>query len=147
MKKISLLAALAVGILFITACGSSESASKKAESESAVSGEIHEAGLEVKGEFVTIAEKSLKENYHIDNFKIDMSSSTLKVFNSTDEKNAETGEEYKNVINGMAEYTYQDKIYNLNLMYSKTSKDSYKILFMDTNYDHELGIDIPLESD
>ena len=147
MNKYKLIATLAASVFIISACGSSETSSEEVASESAVSGEISEAELEVKGEFVTIAEKAIKESYGIDNFEIDISSNKLSVFNSTDEMNSETGEEYNNVINGMGEFTYQDNIYRFNILYSKTSEDSYQILFMDSDYNHDLGIDIPLDSD
>ena len=111
MNKYKLIATLAASVFIISACGSSETSSEEVASESAVSGEISEAELEVKGEFVTIAEKAIKESYGIDNFEIDISSNKLSVFNSTDEMNSETGEEYNNVINGMGEFTYQDNIY------------------------------------
>lgn len=140
MKKIRLALALSTSALLMTACGSEEVVK---ESSSVVS----ENTNEIKGEFVTIADKSLKDIYNIDNFKIDMSSDKLNVLRSPDDKNSETGEEYKNIITGMTEFTYQDKIYNLILIYSKTSEDAYKIISMTTNYNHDLGIDVPLESD
>lgn len=140
MKKIRLALALSTSALLMTACGSEEVVK---ESSSVVS----ENTNEIKGEFVTIADKSLKDIYNIDNFKIDMSSDKLNVLRSPDDKNSETGEEYKNIITGMTEFTYQDKIYNLILIYSKTSEDAYKIISMSTNYNHDLGIDVPLESD
>lgn len=147
MRNINLLIALTTSTLLISACAGEEKVNEVKESSSAVSGEAYEDAAEMKGEFVTIAEKTLKEIYNIDNFKIDMSSSKLNVFHSPDDKNSETGEEYTNIITGMTEYTYQDKIYNLILIYSKTSEESYKILSMSTNYNHDLGIDVPLESD
>lgn len=140
MKKIKLALALSTSVLLMTACGSEEVVK---ESSSVVS----ENTNEIKSEFVTIADKSLKDIYNIDNFKIDMSSDKLNVLRSPDDKNSETGEEYKNIITGMTEFTYQDKIYNLILIYSKTSEDAYKIISMSTNYNHDLGIDVPLESD
>lgn len=140
MKKIRLALDLSTSVLLMTACGSEEVVK---ESSSVVS----ENTNEIKGEFVTIADKSLKDIYNIDNFKIDMSSDKLNVLRSPDDKNSETGEEYKNIITGMTEFTYQDKIYNLILIYSKTSEDAYKIISMSTNYNHDLGIDVPLESD
>lgn len=147
MNKYKLIATLAASVFVISGCGTSETSSEEFSSESAVSGEISEAELEVKGEFVTIAEKAIKENYHIDNFNIDMGSDKLDVFHMEDDKNPETGEEYQNVISGMSEFTYQDNIYNLHLIYSKTSEDTYKILYLSSNYNFDLDVEVPLESD
>lgn len=147
MNKYKLIATLAASSFIVSGCGSNETSSEEVASESAVSGELHEAEDNTRGEFLTIAEKLIKENYGIDNFQIDISSNKLSVFNSTDEMNLETGEEYNNVINGMGEFTYQDNIYRFNILYSKPDENSYEILFMDSDYNHDSGIDIPLESD
>ena len=84
----------------------------------------------------------------IDNFEVNFTDDSFKVYRMPDDKNTETGEEYKNVYSAIGNFTYQDKIYNFDMVYSFTDKDSYKVLYFNTPFDESKNtIDTPLESD
>lgn len=100
-----------------------------------------------KGEFVTLAEKHIKELYQIDNIKLNMKSNVLSVYGMPDQVDSDTGEVYKNIISGSTDFTYQDKVYKLTFLYSKTDDEHYKALYLYSNYDSNKTIDVTLEDD
>lgn len=130
-------------VIFLGACSSSEK--EETKNYSSTNSTIQETDTDQKAEFATIAEKHIKELYSIDNLKIDLKS--IKVNQFPDDKNAETGEEYKNVLNGIGDFTWQDKQYNFSLIYSKKDETNYSVLYLYSNLDPNKGIDTPLESD
>lgn len=134
---------LAIALPFILG-DKSKTDESKGKTQSSTSGDWSDAD---KSEFLVIAEKYIKQTYAIDNFKIDDSSDKLKVYNSPTDVNAETGEEYKNIINGISEFTYQDKVYPFTLLYNKIDKNKYSVLYLYSNYDSTKGIDVPLKSE
>lgn len=91
-------------------CGSSTAETKESKNYSETNSTIKEVDSDQTAEFATIAEKHIKEIYSIDNLKMDLKS--IKVTQFPDDKNAETGEEYKNIYNGIGDFTWQDKKYN-----------------------------------
>lgn len=94
-----------------------------------------------------IAEKSIKKLYSIDNFKINFTDSSFKVFQMPDDKNIETGQEYKNIYSVIGDYTWQDKLYKFSMLYSMSDEDNYTVLSLTSNIDNAISIDIPIESD
>ncbi|MEJ4918872.1 hypothetical protein SKA40_14805, partial [Enterococcus faecium] len=109
-----------IGLLAVTVmggCGLSTAETKESKNYSETNSTIKEVDSDQTAEFATIAEKHIKEIYSIDNLKMDLKS--IKVTQFPDDKNAETGEEYKNVYNGTGDFTWQDKKYNFSLIYSK----------------------------
>ncbi|WP_315307334.1 hypothetical protein [Enterococcus devriesei] len=129
--------------LILGACSTSEKEEPK--NYESTNSTIKETDTDQKAEFATIAEKHIKEVYSIDNFKIDLKS--IKVNQFPDDKNAETGEIYKNILNGIGDFTWQDKQYNFSLIYSKKDDTNYSVLYLHSNLDSTKGIDTPLESD
>ncbi|EMF0283857.1 hypothetical protein KGD00_000274 [Enterococcus hirae] len=137
-----------IGLLSITimgGCGSSTAETKESKNYSETNSTIKEVGSDQTAEFATIAEKHIKEIYSIDNLKMDLKS--IKVTQFPDDKNAETGEEYKNVYNGTGDFTWQDKKYNFSLIYSKKDATNYTVLYLYSNLDTNKGVDTPLVSD
>ncbi|MGY3748107.1 hypothetical protein ACWN8P_12685 [Vagococcus salmoninarum] len=142
MKKKLLVAILLSFCLVTSACSDkSNSRDKKKDDKTRNTFTIEK---DSKGEFITLAEKHIKELYQIDNLKLNTNPDILKVYGSPDEVNSETGEVYKNVINGITEFTYQDKVYKLTFLYSKTDDEHYKVLYLYSNYDTSKIIDVPL---
>lgn len=94
-----------------------------------------------------IAETKIKKIYNIDNFKVNYTDSSFKVFRMPDDKNSETGEVYKNVYSAKGNFTWQDKTYDFYLLYSMSSADNYTVLSLTSNIDNNIKIDVPLESD
>lgn len=145
MKKIVI--GLLLTILFLSACGNSESTEESRTYKEANTA-VKETNDEEKSEASVIVEKVLKEHYMIDNFKVNFTDDSFKVYRMPDDKNTETGEEYKNVYSAIGNFTYQDKVYNFDMVYSFTDKDSYKVLYFNTPFDESKNtIDTPLESD
>lgn len=145
MKKIVI--GLLLTILFLSACGNSESTEESRTYKEANTA-VKETNDEEKSEASVIVEKVLKEHYMIDNFEVNFTDDSFKVYRMPDDKNTETGEEYKNVYSAIGNFTYQDKIYNFDMVYSFTDKDSYKVLYFNTPLDEAKNtIDTPLESD
>lgn len=145
MKK--LVIGLLLTILFLSACGNSES-TKESRTYKEANTAVKETNDEEKSEASIIVEKVLKEHYMIDNFEVNFTDDSFKVYRMPDDKNTETGEEYKNVYSAIGNFTYQDKIYNFDMVYSFTDKDSYKVLYFNTPLDESKNtIDTPLESD
>ena len=130
-------------VFFLGACSTPEK--EETKDYSSTNSTIQETDTNQKAEFATIAEKHIKEIYSIDNFKIDIKS--IKVNQFPDDKNAETGEVYKNIFNGIGDFTWQGKQYNFTLIYSKKDATNYSILYLYSNLDPNKGIDTPLESD
>ena len=145
MKK--LVIGLLLTILFLSACGNSESTEESRTYKEANTA-VKETNDEEKSEASVIVEKVLKEHYMIDNFKVNFTDDTFKVYRMPDDKNSDTGEEYKNVYSAIGNFTYQDKVYNFDMVYSFTDKDSYKVLYFNTPLDDSRNtINTPLESD
>lgn len=145
MKK--LVIGLLLTILFLSACGNSESTEESRTYKEANTA-VKETNDEEKSEASVIVEKVLKEHYMIDNFKVNFTDDTFKVYRMPDDKNSDTGEEYKNVYSAIGNFTYQDKVYNFDMVYSFTDKDSYKVLYFNTPLDDSKNtINTPLESD
>lgn len=145
MKKIVI--GLLLTILFLSACGNSESTEESRTYKEANTA-VKETNDEEKSEASVIVEKVLKEHYMIDNFKVNFTDDTFKVYRMPDDKNSDTGEEYKNVYSAIGNFTYQDKVYNFDMVYSFTDKDSYKVLYFNTPLDDSKNtINTPLESD
>lgn len=145
MKKIVI--GLLLTILFLSACGNSESTEESRTYKEANTA-VKETNDEEKSEASVIVEKVLKEHYMIDNFEVNFTDDSFKVYRMPDDKNTETGEEYKNVYSAIGNFTYQDKIYNFDMVYSFTDKDSYKVLYFNTPLDDSKNtINTPLESD
>lgn len=145
MKKIVI--GLLLTILFLSACGNSESTEESRTYKEANTA-VKETNDEEKSEASVIVEKVLKEHYMIDNFKVNFTDDSFKVYRMPDDKNTETGEEYKNVYSAIGNFTYQDKVYNFDMVYSFTDKDSYKVLYFNTPFDESKNtIDTPLDSD
>ncbi|GMC10434.1 hypothetical protein K5E_25730 [Enterococcus thailandicus] len=132
-----------LALLFLTACGSSEE--KEEKNYESTNSSIKEVDTNQTAEFATIAEKHIKEIYGIDDLKMDLQS--IKVTQFPDDKNAETGEEYKNVFNGTGDFTWNNQEYNFSLIYSKKDATNYIVLYLYSNLDTNKGIDTPLESD
>lgn len=114
MKKIAMLGLVVISIISLAACTDSEVTKVDYDK---TNNSIVETDSHAKAEFATIAEKQITKNYAIDNFKIDLSS--IKVNQFPDEINADTGEVYKNVMNGGGKFTFQDKIYDFSLIYRR----------------------------
>jgi len=145
MKKIVI--GLLLTILFLSACGNSESTEESRTYKEANTA-VKETNDDEKSEASIIVEKVLKDHYMIDNFEVNFTDDSFKVYRMPDDKNIETGEEYKNVYSAIGNFTYQDKIYNFDMVYSFTDKDSYKVLYFNTPFDESKNtIDTPLESD
>lgn len=145
MKKIVI--GLLLTILFLSACGNSESTEESRTYKEANTA-VKETNDEEKSEASVIVEKVLKEHYMIDNFKVNFTDDIFKVYRMPDDKNSDTGEEYKNVYSAIGNFTYQDKVYNFDMVYSFTDKDSYKVLYFNTPLDDSKNtINTPLESD
>ncbi|MDK4352452.1 hypothetical protein M4I17_08520 [Enterococcus thailandicus] len=132
-----------LALLFLTACGSSEE--KEEKNYASTNSSIKEVDTNQTAEFATIAEKHIKEIYGINDLKMDLQS--IKVTQFPDDKNAETGEEYKNVFNGTGDFTWNNQEYNFSLIYSKKDATNYTVLYLYSNLDTNKGIDTPLESD
>lgn len=118
---------------------------KEVKNYSETNSSVKEVDNDQVAEFATIAKKHIKQIYSIDNFKMDLKS--IKVYQFPDDKNSETGEVYKNVINGTGEFTWQDKVYSYTLIYSNKDTKNYSVLYLYSNLDSNKGIDTPLESD
>lgn len=143
MKYIKLGVVSILSVILLGACSTSENKSKT--DYSSTNSSIKETDTAQKAEFATIAEKHIKEIYAVDNIKMDLRSISVTQF--PDDKNAETGEVYKNVFNGIGDFTWQDKKYNFSLIYSKKDDTNYTVLYLHSNLDSNKGIDTPLESD
>lgn len=143
MKFIKLAVASVLLVIFLGACSTPEK--EETKDYSSTNSTIQETDNSEKAEFAAIAEKHIKESYSIDNYKVDLKS--IKVNQFPDDKNAETGEVYKNIYNGNGEFTWQDKVYNFTLIYSKKDDTNYSVLYLYSNLDTNKGIDTPLESD
>lgn len=145
MKKLAV--GLLLSILFLGACGSTSS-TEDSRNYSESNSEVKDTNDEEKSEASIIVEKVLKEHYMIDNFEVNFTDDSFKLHRMPDDKNTETGEEYKNVYSAIGNFTYQDKIYNFDMVYSFTDKDSYKVLYFNTPFDESKNtINTPLESD
>ncbi|HBC4799078.1 TPA: hypothetical protein KET04_002632 [Enterococcus faecalis] len=142
MKKISMLGLVVISIISLAACTDSEVTKVDYDK---TNNSIVETDSHAKAEFATIAEKQITKNYAIDNFKIDLSS--IKVNQFPDEINADTGEVYKNVMNGGGKFTFQDKIYDFSLIYSKKDESKYTVLYLYSPLDKTKTMEIPLKSD
>lgn len=94
-----------------------------------------------------IAEKQIKELYSIDNFKVNYTDSSFKVFRMPDDKNSETGQEYKNLYSVIGNFTWQDTQYHFSMLYSMTDEDNYTVISLTSNFNNDVSIDIPIESD
>lgn len=143
MKYIKLGVVSILSVFLLCACSSSENESKT--NYSSTNSSIKEIDTNQKAEFATIAEKHIKEIYAVNNIKMDLKSINVTQF--PDDTNAETGEVYKNVFNGVGDFTWQDKQYNFSLIYSKKDDTNYTVLYLHSNLDSAKGIDTPLESD
>lgn len=132
-----------LALLFLAGCGSSEE--KEEKNYESTNSSIKGVDTNQTAEFATIAEKHIKEIYGIDDLKMDLQS--IKVTQFPDDKNAETGEEYKNVFNGTGDFTWNNQTYNFSLIYSKKDATNYTVLYLYSNLDTNKGIDTPLESD
>ncbi len=143
MKKIKLSLVSVLLIIFLGACSTPEK--EETKDYNSTNSTIQETGNSEKAEFAAIAEKHIKESYSIDNYKVDLKS--IKVNRFPDDKNAETGEVYKNILNGIGDFTWQDQQYNFSLIYSKKDETNYSVLYLYSNLDPNKGIDTPLESD
>lgn len=84
---------------------------------------------EERSEASIIAENVLKKHYKIDNLEVNFINDTFKVYCMPYDKNSDTGKEYKNVYSAIGNFTYQDKIYDFDMLYSLTDKDSYEVLY------------------
>ncbi|MGM8140071.1 hypothetical protein [Enterococcus italicus] len=98
-----------------------------------------------KSEAITIAKKVLKEHYSIDNFKIDTSNKKFKVNRAPDNKNTVTGEVYKNFYSASGDFSYQDKIYQFDMLYSMKKDDKFSVVYFKTNLDDSKTISSELE--
>lgn len=143
MKYIKLGVVSILSVILLGACSTSENESKT--DYSSTNSSIKETDTAQKAEFATIAEKHIKEIYAVDNIKMDLKSISVTQF--PDDKNAKTGDVYKNVFNGIGDFTWQDKKYNFSLIYSKKDDTNYTVLYLHSNLDSNKGIDTPLESD
>jgi hypothetical protein len=123
---------------------SSESIELKKETKS--DDTVKAVNTSQKAEFIVLAEAQIKKAYQIDNFKIDTSENNLKVNIFPDNKSSDGKTTYKNILNGAGEFTYRDKVYKFSFMYSKINSDSYKTLYLYSDYDKNKGIDVPLKN-
>ncbi|MBS7578329.1 hypothetical protein HOY36_12320 [Enterococcus sp. MMGLQ5-2] len=141
---------MVISIVLLGAC-SSKSESKSTNDSSydynQTNSEVKEANNSQKAEFIVLAKKEIKKLYQIDNFEIDDSSDNLKVNIMPDDKSQDGSETYKNVFSGISNFTYQDKIYSFDFIYSKTDENHYKVLYLYSNYDANNKISVPLDSD
>ncbi|MFN6687363.1 hypothetical protein ACK4CS_14260 [Enterococcus gallinarum] len=145
MKK--LVAGLLLSVLFLSACTNSDSA-EESRNYSETNSTVKETDNEEKSEASIIAKNVLKKHYKIDNFEVNFIDDTFKVYRMPDDKNSDTGKEYKNVYSAIGNFTYQDKIYDFDMLYSLTDKDSYEVLYFYTPLDDSKNtINTPLESD
>lgn len=145
MKKIVI--GLLLSIFFLSACGSSDS-TEDSRNYSETNTTVKETDNDEKSEASVIAENVLKKHYMIDNFKVNFTDDTFKVYRMPDDKNSETGKEYKNVYSAIGNFTYQDKTYDFDMLYSLASKDNYEVLYFHTPLDDSKNtINTPLESD
>lgn len=145
MKK--LVAGLLLSVLFLSACTNSDSA-EEFRNYSETNSTVKETDNEEKSEASIIAKNVLKKHYKIDNFEVNFIDDTFKVYRMPDDKNSDTGKEYKNVYSAIGNFTYQDKIYDFDVLYSLTDKDSYEVLYFYTPLDDSKNtINTPLESD
>lgn len=119
MKKIYLGILTLIVVLFIGGCSTNE----KADDE-------------------TIVESVLQQQYKIDNFKINNTESKKM----PKDKNASNGKTYDDVNSIKANFTYKDRIFDLDLLYNYEGGENYTILYSYTDLDKENSIDVPLES-
>lgn len=131
-------------LLFLTGCGSEQ---KEERSFDTPNTEVREVGTDVKSESSVIAQKVLEKQYGLANFKVNMTDKDYKVFQMADDKNAETGEVYMNLYSTLGTFEFQDKNYPFTMLHSMKNESDYAVLYFQTNYDDNLTIDTPLESD
>ncbi|MBL1223707.1 hypothetical protein [Enterococcus sp. BWR-S5] len=141
MKKWFVLLSGVILLVGLSACGSSEE-EKKDYSET--NSTIKETESYDKAEFMTLAAKHIEELFGISGVTIETDASVNQF---PDDKNAETGEEYKNVLNGIGNFVFEGKSYPFSFMYSKKDDTTYNILYLYSNYDSTKEISVPLESD
>lgn len=140
MKKL-LIASLC--FLFLTGCTSSI----EERSFNVPNTEAKEPHRDAYAEAPLIVEKVLEKRFKLANFEVNAPDDTFKVFQMPDDKNAETGEIYMDLHSAIGNFTYQDKIYDFNLLYSMKEDLRYSVIYFSTTFDESLTIDIPLESE
>lgn len=146
MKKIGMALLVATSIFILGACGSSDS-TKESKDYSKTNSTVKKTNDDDKATASVIVEKVLEERYKIDNFKVNFTDDSFKVYQMPDDKNAETGEEYKNLYNTIGNFTYQDKKYEFTMLYSLKNASDYSVIYFQTPMDESNTIDTPLESD
>lgn len=140
MKKII---AVLFMLFILVGCGESE----KMEFGKSNTEVIEDVSSQEKALGWTYAEIQIKQLYGLDKIKIKGDSENLKVMRMPDDKNSETGEEYKDVYSVRGNFTFQDHVYNFTMLYSLTDEDHYKVLYLISNYDDSKSISVPLASD
>jgi len=145
MKKIII---VSLGILLtfsLAACSSSDETTKESSKDySETNSTILETENIDKAEFITLAAKHIEELFGISGVTVD---TNVSVHKFPDDKNAETGEEYKNILNGIGDFSYNGNSYPFSFIYSKKDDTNYSILYLYSNYDSSKEISVPLESD
>ncbi|WP_375178772.1 hypothetical protein [Enterococcus rotai] len=141
MKKII---TVLVMLFILVGCGNS---TEKERDFNQTNTEVKEGSNEEIAELSVISENQIKKLYGIDNIKINYTTKDFKVFRMPDDKNAETGEVYKNVYSGIGDFTWQDKIYHFSILYSMVDDSKYNVLSLTSQYDTDKIINVPLESD
>lgn len=143
MKKFLVLGLL---VFSLTACSNAgETAESKNYDE--VNTEVKETDDTENSRATAIVENVLKEHYMIDDFEVNFTNDSFKVIQMPDDKNAETGEEYKNLYSAIGDYTYQEKTYQFVALYSLKDESDYSVLYFYTPLDEEKSISVPLESE
>ncbi|WP_071131541.1 hypothetical protein [Enterococcus timonensis] len=143
MKKFLVLGLL---VFSLTACSNAgETAESKNYDEENT--EAKETDDTENSRATAIVENVLEEHYMIDDFEVNFTNDSFKVIQMPDDKNAETGEEYKNLYSAIGDYTYQEKTYQFVALYSLKDESDYSVLYFYTPLDEEKSISVPLESE
>ena len=141
MKKLLVISSL---LLVLVGC-SSKASNVESRNYDETNSTYKETDNAEKSEAITIAKKVLKEHYSIDNFKIDSSNKKFKVNRAPDNKNTVTGEVYKNFYSASGDFSYQDKIYQFDMLYSMKKDDKFSVVYFKTNLDDSKTISSELE--
>lgn len=147
MKKVVLGIALLTSLTLVGCSSGDSNQSESSRDYTQSNTQVKETGNEEKSEASIIVEKVLKDHYKIDNFKVNFMDKDFKVNQMPDDKNSDTGEVYKNLYNVIGTFTYQDKKYEFDALYSLKNEKDFSVIHFYTKFDETKTIDIPLESD
>ncbi|MHC5215433.1 LptM family lipoprotein [Enterococcus sp. LJL128] len=143
MKKLITLFALLGTVFLLVACGSSEEKADDGKDLETTNTSVLETNNEEKADFITLAKKHIEEFYNINGVDVAMD---VNPFWMPDDKNADTGEEYKNILSGNSTFKYDGNTYKYVFIYSKKDEKNYTVLYLTSDYSSN-EISVPLESD